>query len=189
VAFVVLYPLAVAVGVPLLGTRGAAALLLLFLVAISGKLRALGGGFLGAVAVLLLATALLDDTRFMLAYPTVVNAVLLAQFAWSLRTPLPMVERFARMQVSDLSPEEIRYCRMVTGVWIVFFAVNGAIAAFLALGAPRTWWAVYTGAISYVLVGSLFAVEYVIRKARFGRFGRHPIDRFLARAVGHARLP
>jgi peptidoglycan/xylan/chitin deacetylase (PgdA/CDA1 family)/uncharacterized membrane protein len=189
VAFVVLYPLAVAVGVPLLGTRGAAALLLLFLVAISSRLRSLGGGFLGAVAVLLVATALLDDTRFMLAYPTVVNAVLLAQFAWSLRTPLPMVERFARMQVKDLRPEEVRYCRIVTGVWIAFFAVNGAVAAFLALGAPRSWWAVYTGAISYGLVGSLFAVEYVIRKARFGRFGANPIDRVLARAVGHARLP
>jgi len=184
-AFIVLlYPLTVAVAVPVLGTRGAAAVMLFFLFAVSGRLRALGGGLFVAVAVLLIAAALLDDTRFMLAYPSVVNAVLLTQFASSLRTPLPIVERFARMQVNDLRPEEIRYCRTVTWVWIGFFAANGAVAALLALHAPRAWWAVYTGAISYGLVGALFAVEYVVRKARFGRFGRNPIDRLLARAVG-----
>jgi uncharacterized membrane protein len=188
-AFLVTYPLAVAVGVPLLGTRGAAALMLLFLLTVSGRLRALGSGLFATLALLLGAAALLDDPGFMLAYPTAVNVVLLVQFAWSLRTPLPMVERFARMQVTDLRPAEVRYCRAVTQVWIAFFALNGAVAALLALRAPRAWWALYTGAISYGLVGALFAVEYIVRKARFGRFGRNPFDRVLARAIGHAGRP
>jgi uncharacterized membrane protein len=131
----------------------------------------------------------LDDGRLMLLYPTAVNVVLLGHFAWTLRTPVPMVERFARMQVPDLRPDEIRYCRTVTWVWVTFFAANGATAAALALLAPRSWWAFYTGALSYGLVGVLFAAEYVVRKARFGRFGRHPIDRALARALRAGGAP
>jgi uncharacterized membrane protein len=89
------------------------------------------------------------------------------------------VERLARIQVADLSPAEVRYCRAVTVVWCGFFVLNGAASALLAAAAPRAWWAAYTGAISYGLVAAVFAGEYVVRKARFGRFGRGPVDRTL----------
>ena len=85
----------------------------------------------------------------------------------------------------------MRYCRSVTLVWCAFFVVNGAAAALLAAFAPRGWWAGYTGVVSYVLVGALFAAEYVVRKARFGRFGRGPVDRLLAHVppeAGHRMI-
>lgn len=57
----------------------------------------------------------------------------------------------------------------MTVVWCAFFLVNGSAATALAVWAPRSWWAAYCGVISYLLVGTLFAVEYLIRKRRFGR--------------------
>ena len=77
-------------------------------------------GLLGppvAIAGLVGLTVVLDDHRFLLALPVAINLVLLGWFGASLRGAVPTVERFARLQVSDLSPAEVRYCRSVTVVW------------------------------------------------------------------------
>lgn len=186
-AIFVAFPLLVLGGVSRLGARTTAlalcALLLpgavLAVLRGRGRLRAALLLPLSTAALLVLAAAL-DDGRFMLAYPVLVNGALLLQFGLSLRGERPIVETFARLRVSDLSDAERRYCRAVTIVWCAFFVLNGAAAALLAAFAPRAWWALYTGVIGYALVGALFAVEYVVRKARFQRFGRGPVDRLLA---------
>lgn len=121
-----------------------------------------------AMCALLAAGAVLDDARLVLAMPVLVNAVLLAAFGASLRAPVPMVERFARLQKPELSAAEVRYCRSVTIVWCVFFVANGAVAGALALRAPLSWWTLWTGALSYVAMGTLFAAEWLVRRARFG---------------------
>lgn len=184
------YPFLATAGLALFGTRTAALILLGAVVVGQGRRileRPREGRAVVAMAALiaapLLVAAWVDDPRFMLGVPTLVNFALLAQFGLSLRSDRPMVERFARLQVDDLSPAEIRYCRTVTLVWCAFFVLNGTAAAGLALLAPRSWWAVYTGAVSYALMGALFAVEYVVRKVRFGRFGRGLLDRLLSRAL------
>jgi uncharacterized membrane protein len=74
----------------------------------------------------------------------------------------------------------------VTVLWCAFFTLNGAATGLLAALAPRSWWALYTGAIAYVLMGALFAGEYLVRKARFGRFGPGLLDRLLARLLPRA---
>jgi uncharacterized membrane protein len=132
-----------------------------------------------AMALLIALTAVFDDHRFLLVTPVLVNAILLAGFAGSLRTRTPLVERFARMQVADLSGEEVEYCRQVTLMWSAFFVLNGSTAALLALWAPLSWWALYTGLLAYLLVGMIGASEYVVRKYRFGRYGTTPLDRGL----------
>lgn len=123
---------------------------------------------------------LLDDHRFVLALPVLINAGLLVTFASSLSTDMPLVERFARMQIDDLSPAELRYCRTVTVVWSAFFVLNGLAAGLLALLAPTAWWALYTGLIAYLLIGALGAGEYIVRKLRFGRYGTGLHDRLLS---------
>jgi uncharacterized membrane protein len=140
------------------------------------------------MAVLLALTAVFDDPRFLLATPVLINLVLLVGFAGSLRSRMPLVERFARMQVDDLSPAEIAYCRKVTQVWSGFFVLNGSTAGLLALLAPVSWWALYTGIVAYVLMGLLGATEYVLRKYRFGRFGQNPLDRLLQSLLPQRRV-
>ena len=135
------------------------------------------------VGALALASAAWRDGRFLLALPTLVNLSLLAHFASSLRTATPLVERFARMQVFELSDDERAWCRKVTAAWCVFFAANAATAAALALAAPPAWWALYTGALSYVAVGAMFTAEYVLRSNRFRRYGTTLPDRIMARLL------
>ena len=140
------------------------------------------------MAALLLLTALSDDRRFMLAMPVLISGVLLLGFAGSLFSAMPIVERFARAQVDELSLAEVVYCRQVTIAWCVFFVVNGAVAGWLALCGPIGAWALYTGVIAYVLIGAMAATEYVIRKIRFGRFGSTPIDRVLQALLTKRRM-
>jgi hypothetical protein len=106
-----------------------------------------------------------------LALPVVTNLALLAHFAVSLRT-IPVAERFARARDDELSSARVAYCRAVTIIWCFFFVVNGGITAVLALFAPLGWWALYTGALSYIALGSLALGEYFVRRARFGKCTR-----------------
>ena len=105
-------------------------------------------------------------------YPVLVNAALLAAFAWSLASPPSMVERMARLTEPDLPPEAIAYTRTVTQVWCGFFVVNGSIALGTALWATQAVWSLYNGVIAYVLMGLLFAGEYLVR-IRFKRAHNH----------------
>lgn len=132
--------------------------------------------------------AVLNNAGFVLAAPVAINVVLLGAFGSTLRRGSePMIERFARLTVHDLQPGEQRWCRGWTVVWCAFFAMNASTAAALALWAPLSWWTVYNGLIAYLLMGVLFAAEYVPRKRKFGRLGGHPLDRVLAKLItpGH----
>jgi uncharacterized membrane protein len=51
----------------------------------------------------------------------------------------------------------------VTQVWCWFFSVNGAIALATALWASPAIWTLYNGLIAYLVMGLLFAGEYVVR--------------------------
>lgn len=121
-----------------------------------------------ALVVLIACGIALDDPRFVLALPVLISLVMGIAFAASLRGPMSMVERFARLQDPDLSEAKVRYCRCWTVVWCVFFAINGALSAILALWAPVELWTLYTGFVAYLLVGTLFTIERILRRARFG---------------------
>lgn len=186
---VVAYPLAVYGGLTRWTPRTVAlGLLVLLAPSLVSRLRRLDRGAVRSVAAVPLLTAALLGTAaalnaagFVLAIPVVVNGALLASFAVTLRGPTPMIERFARLQEPDLRPEEVRWCRVWTRIWCGFFAINGGTALALALWAPLSWWTLYNGLVAYGLIGTLFAVEYVMRKLRFARFGDGWHDRLLSR--------
>jgi len=176
------YPLIVYFGLTRAGTRFSAWLLillgLLHTAYRSHELRRFA--WRSALALPLCAAALwLDDRRYMLAVPVLVNAALFSTFFGSLWSERPLVERFARMQVKDLSPAELAYCRSVTKLWCVFFVLNAATAGGLAIVGRLDLWTLYTGLISYILVGIVGASEYTVRKYRFGRYGDGLHDRIL----------
>jgi uncharacterized membrane protein len=136
-----------------------------------GELRRLAPPALLLAAVVGL-TALWNDPRGLFLAPALANGALLLAFG---RTLLgggpPLVETLARLQVPDLPPDEVRYCRGVTWMWCAFFAANAGVALLLALGGDREAWALYNGVIAYALLGLLFAVEFTVRSWRFGRYG------------------
>lgn len=97
-------------------------------------------------------------------YPVLVNAVFLTLFAVSLARPPSAIERLARLTEPDLPPQAVAYTRRVTQVWCGFFIVNGGIALATTLWASNAVWALYNGLISYGLMGTLFAGEWLVRR-------------------------
>lgn len=189
----VLYPVAVWLGLTQLGARATSVMILGLLVPILAfRLRGADRSTFWSVlrvplAILLLVVLgiLTGDPRFVLALPVLINAVLLLTFGETLRDgAVPMIERFARMQEKELSPEKQAHCRRWTGIWCGFFVVNGGIAAGLGAFATPFVWATYTGGLAYALMGALFAVEFVARRRRFRDYGAGPLDRALRRLLG-----
>lgn len=189
IVLVILYPVAIGVGLSTFGARTVGLWILLVLVPVTlVRFRKAPREDLLAVLrvpLVILAVVLLgvitDDARFVLAMPVLINLALLATFGASL-AGTPMIERFARMQEKDgLSDAQVRHCRQITWVWIAFFAINASIAAGLALFAPLAWWTVYNAGIAYGLMGLLFAGEYVLRQYRFRKYGAGLHDRLLSR--------
>lgn len=198
-ALVVLYPIAIWVGLTHFSTRAVGLWILLLLVpSIALRFRRASREDLNvalrvplAVLLVVLLGVLFDDPRFVLAMPVLINVVLLVTFGASLGSERTIVERFARMQeVRRQGSERIAFsdaqrahCRQVTWAWCGFFVLNGAVAAGLALAAPLSWWAAYTSGVAYALMGALFIVEYLVRQYRFRRYGAGLHDRLLSRIL------
>lgn len=167
------YPVLVYAGLTLVPPRTLAIVLVVFLLAhgvVTWRQRGLAQVsrlVLPPVVVVLLLAGLFNQGQFLLLVPVLINAVLLIAFGRTLLWGPPMVETFARLRGRELPDEEVVYCRVVTGLWCLFFAFNGGITLWLALGATLAWWTLYTGVVSYVLIGALFAAEMVYRYWRF----------------------
>ncbi|HEY8153186.1 MAG TPA: hypothetical protein VII72_03565 [Myxococcota bacterium] len=132
--------------------------------------------------VLLIGLAVVTGQRVvLLLLPTAVGLFLLGTFGWSLRAGPPIIERFARLVDPDLPDFCVPYCRKVTIVWCGFMAANAACATLLAVVGPLEWWALYTGLVAYLLLGALFAAEFIVRKLWFRFYGDGLADRVLAR--------
>lgn len=104
-------------------------------------------------------------------YPALVNAVMLLVFGSSLKFGPPVVERLARLREGNLPPHAIAYTRTVTQIWCLFFVVNGSLALWTALAATDEVWALYNGLLAYLLMGLLFAVEWLVRQRVRARHG------------------
>lgn len=110
------------------------------------------------------ASYLLKTHQLLLFYPVVINIVMLAVFGGSLWSAMPIVERLARLQEPDLNDAAIRYTRRVTQIWCAFFIVNGSIALLTALYGDMALWTLWNGMVAYLLMGTLMAVEWLVRQ-------------------------
>ncbi|HHS9716756.1 TPA: hypothetical protein ACTW8L_000120 [Klebsiella quasipneumoniae subsp. quasipneumoniae] len=113
---------------------------------------------------LCIASYLLKNHQLLLFYPVVVNSVMLAVFGGSLWSRMPIIERLARLREPDLPERAVRYTRRVTQIWCAFFIINGGIALFTALYGDLSLWTAWNGMISYLLMGTLMAGEWLVRQ-------------------------
>ncbi len=117
------------------------------------------------LAIVLLTFSLVFEQAIgLLFYPVVVNLSLALIFTASIINPPTAIERLARIQEPNLSPFAVQYTATVTKVWVGFFILNGTIACYTALANDIALWTLYNGCISYMLMGLLFTVEYLIRQ-------------------------
>ncbi|MCL2129444.1 MAG: acyl-CoA synthetase [Treponema sp.] len=101
--------------------------------------------------------------------PVMMNIMLSYSFGITLFEPPAMIYRFAVLMdksiPKSLGQKEIAaYCYKVTVIWVVFFIINGIVAAFTVFFGSDLFWAIYNGGVANVLMGSLFAGEFIVRK-------------------------
>jgi uncharacterized membrane protein len=160
----VLYPFAIWLGLGRVEPRWLAVLLLVLALARAVTRReAFWWAAAGAAGLLVLAAALANDALPLKLYPVLVNLVLLLLFATSLWRPPSVIERLARLREPNLPPSGVAWTRRVTIAWCVFFLGNGGTSALTALFASDRVWALYNGLIAYLLMGLLFAGEWLLR--------------------------
>ena len=118
-----------------------------------------------SATVLGLVSLLLTSSWYIKLYPVIVNIILLIVFAHSLYRPPTVIEIFARQKEQVLSDSALTYIRKVTLAWAIFFLCNGLISLYTVFLSDERYWAIYTGLISYLLIGFFFLIELIIRKA------------------------
>ncbi|MCL2137943.1 MAG: acyl-CoA synthetase [Treponema sp.] len=101
--------------------------------------------------------------------PVMMNIILLYTFGITLFQPPVMIYRFAilvdKSIPKSLGEKEIAaYCYKVTVIWVVFFILNGSIAALTVFYGSDLLWAVYNSVVSPVIIGCLFVGEFIVRK-------------------------
>ncbi len=119
---------------------------------------------IAGVLLALLALLALRPILAVQAYPLLVNLSLAAIFIWSLVQPPPAIERIARLTNPGLSPKEVAYTRTVTKLWLSFFLINATITGVCTVWFTLAVWSLWTGLISYLLIGALFAGELLVRR-------------------------
>ncbi|MDG3087531.1 hypothetical protein P7F88_16260 [Vibrio hannami] len=164
------YPFAVYFGIEKFGLQSVALFLIaLFVVRIfAGKKSKLSelkhlALITGSVGIFLLALSFVfNQAGWLTFYPVVVNICMFLMFFSSLKQKQSIIERLARIQDPKLPESGVIYTRNVTKVWCFFFVINGLIAlttCFLSIEV----WTLYNGLISYIAMGTLFGIEYLVR--------------------------
>lgn len=119
---------------------------------------------LSTLSIVILISWILDSTKALLLVPALISVSLLFSFSKSLRFPPTMIERFALAMKKEPLPFEAQaYCRKVTIAWILFFIFNATVATYTAFFCSIQTWTYYNGIISYLLVGLIFALEFLYR--------------------------
>lgn len=110
-----------------------------------------------------ITAAMVDRTEALLYYPVLVNVTLCAIFILSLRGGESLLLRIARSRGIPMSEHAPGYLRRLTVVWACFFAANGLISLWTTTATLEVW-TLYTGLISYMLVGTLILGEWFYRR-------------------------
>lgn len=103
------------------------------------------------------------DLQYVRLYPVLVDAMIFSLFFGSLFTRQPLVERIARAMEGELPAQAIGYTRRVTWVWCAVLLFNTAVSFYTTWWTSLVVWTFYNGFLSYLLVGVVFAAEYLVR--------------------------
>lgn len=96
-------------------------------------------------------------------YPLAVNFSMLAVFGYSYLKPPTVIESLARLTEKHFPDQAVIYTQKVTLVWCAFFIINGLFSLYTALFLSLDAWLLYNGFLSYVFMGLLMGVEYLVR--------------------------
>lgn len=79
----------------------------------------------------------------------------------------PLITRYAMLLGDKLEDKHLRYNRSLTLIWSVFFLLMASTSVLLAVFFSMDTWSLFTHIISYLLITSLFILEFMYRKYHF----------------------
>ena len=116
------------------------------------------------------AAAVVGSTQMLMYYPVIINFLMCALFAGSLRHEEPLLLRLVRARGMPMSVHAPRYLTRLTAVWAGFFALNGLIALWTTTQSMELW-TIYNGMLAYVLIAALISGEWIFRRHYKRRMG------------------
>jgi uncharacterized membrane protein len=123
---------------------------------------------LGALA--LIGVAYLVDVQLSRAFAPAWAAFAYVGLAWVFARTLrdgvtPLVERFARLEhTAGMAPELIRYARLITQIWSVFFIALAVATMLLTAMASTETLSLFTNVLSWFFLAGLYFAEYAYRQ-------------------------
>ena len=95
-------------------------------------------------------------------YPPICNLTIFLIFFLSLFAKETIIQKFARIWGDKLEGSALRYTRTITYIWCVFLFINFLISVWTLFLSDEIW-IIYNGFVSYILVGLMFGIEYIVR--------------------------
>ncbi len=124
--------------------------------------------FIGMFAVI----GIFHFTDFILLkyYPPVMNFCLFMIFFSSLFQERTVIQKIALASDPDSNEAVMKYTRNLTYIWAVFTFLNFLVSVGTVFMSEKIW-ALYNGFISYLLVGIIFIIEYIVRINFMRKYG------------------
>ena len=117
--------------------------------------------FIGTICVVLLFH--FSKIYVLKFYPVIVNSSLFCKET--------IIQKIAKKMDGELTDFSRNYTRKLTYVWCVFMFINLSIS-IATVFMPTKIWELYNACISYVALGIMFGVEYIVRiilRAKYDR--------------------
>lgn len=104
-------------------------------------------------------------------YPVIVNSFIFCVFFSSVFCEETIIQKIAKKMDGELTDFSRNYTRKLTYVWCIFLFVNLSISFATVFMSPKVW-ELYNACISYIALGVMFGVEYIMRiilRAKYDR--------------------
>lgn len=124
--------------------------------------------FIGMFAVI----GIFHFTDFILLkyYPPVMNFCLFMIFFSSLFQERTVIQKIALASDPNSNEAVMKYTKNLTYIWAVFTFLNFLVSVGTVFMSEKIW-ALYNGFISYLLVGIIFIIEYIVRINFMRKYG------------------
>lgn len=95
-------------------------------------------------------------------YPVCANLAVFLVFFISLFKKETIIQKFAKKVEGQLSEGALKYTRNLTVIWACLTFFN-FVVSLITVFMEKKVWIVFNGFVSYLLIGALFFIEYIIR--------------------------
>ena len=103
-------------------------------------------------------------------YPPVMNFCLFMIFFSSLFQERTVIQKIALASDPNSNEAVMKYTKNLTYIWAVFTFLNFLVSVGTVFMSEKIW-ALYNGFISYLLVGIIFIIEYIVRINFMRKYG------------------